>query len=55
MKTLFDCLESAIRAGASGVAIGRNVWKHPDPERVVRALADLVHNGKSAASVSAGL
>ncbi|MDR3145932.1 MAG: fructose-bisphosphate aldolase [Treponema sp.] len=55
MGSLFECLESALRAGASGVAIGRNVWRHPDPERVVRALVDLVHNGKSAAAVLNGL
>jgi class I fructose-bisphosphate aldolase len=55
MRSLFNCLESAMRVGASGVAIGRNVWKHPDPERVVRALVDLVHNGKSASAVVNGL
>ncbi|MDR3174416.1 MAG: fructose-bisphosphate aldolase [Treponema sp.] len=55
MRSLFDCLESAIRAGAAGVAIGRNVWKHPEPEKVVRALVDLVHNGKSAAALVSGL
>ena len=55
MGSLFDCLESAMRVGASGVAIGRNVWKHPEPEKVVRALVDLVHNGKSASAVAGGL
>jgi DhnA family fructose-bisphosphate aldolase class Ia len=55
MRSLFDCLESAMQAGASGVAIGRNVWKHPNPEWVVRALADLVHNGKSASAAVNGL
>jgi class I fructose-bisphosphate aldolase len=54
LRSLFECLESAMRAGASGVAIGRNVWKHPEPEKVVRALVDLVHNGKSAAAAAAG-
>ena len=37
--------------GAAGVAIGRNIWKHPDPEAVTRALVDLVHNGKKASDI----
>ena len=51
LPALFDCIEKAISVGASGVAIGRNVWKHPDPEAVTRALVDLVHNGKKAAEI----
>jgi class I fructose-bisphosphate aldolase len=55
MGSLFDCLESAVRVGASGVAVGRNVWKHREPENVVRALVELVHGGKSASAVVKGL
>ena len=51
LSSLFECIEQAMAAGAAGVAIGRNVWNNPDPERVTRALVDLVHNGKSAAEV----
>ena len=40
-----------MEAGAAGVAIGRNVWKHPDPEKVTRALVDIVHNGKKASEI----
>ena len=29
----------AIAAGASGVAIGRTIWQHADPEAMTRALA----------------
>jgi len=48
LPSLFDCIEKAMSAGAAGVAIGRNVWKHENPEMVTRALVDLVHNGKRA-------
>ena len=51
MRSLFETVESAVTAGAAGVAIGRNVWKHKDPEAVTRALVDLVHNGKKAADI----
>lgn len=48
---LFDCIEQAMSVGAAGVAIGRNVWNHKDPEAVTRALVDLVHNGAKAADI----
>ena len=51
LSSLFVALEGAMEAGAAGVAIGRNVWKHKDPEAVTRALVDLVHNGKKAADI----
>ncbi len=33
-----------IRGGASGIAFGRNVWQHPDPARLVRAIQLVVHD-----------
>ncbi len=48
LPALFDCIEKAVGVGAAGVAIGRNVWKHKDPEAVTRALVDLVHGNKKA-------
>ena len=55
LASLLGCLENAMAMGARGVAIGRNVWKHKDPEKLTRALVDIVHHGKKAADVSAGL
>jgi len=49
---LFLLIEEAMAIGVSGVAIGRNVWNHEDPEAVTRALVDLVHNGKKASEVT---
>ena len=51
LASLFQCIEHAVSVGASGVAIGRNVWKHENPEAVTRALVDLVHNGKKASDI----
>lgn len=51
LPALFDCIEQAVGVGAAGVAIGRNVWKHPHPEAVTRVLVALVHGGKRACDV----
>lgn len=53
LVSLFDCLESAMACGASGVAIGRNVWKHKDPEAFTKALVAIVHEGAKAADALA--
>jgi fructose-bisphosphate aldolase/2-amino-3,7-dideoxy-D-threo-hept-6-ulosonate synthase len=37
----------AMEAGAIGISIGRNVFQHRDPTRMVRALARIVHEGVS--------
>lgn len=44
---LFESVQMALEAGAAGVAIGRNVWQHPNPAGMCRALAALVHGGAS--------
>lgn len=51
LRSLFQCLEDAMTAGAAGVAIGRNVWKADDPQAVTRALVDIVHGNKKAAGI----
>jgi len=35
----------AIRAGAAGVAAGRNVFQHENPTKMVRVLCGIVHEG----------
>jgi DhnA family fructose-bisphosphate aldolase class Ia len=45
---LFKMVENAMKAGASGIAIGRNVWQHPNPVAVARSLHALVHNEANA-------
>ncbi len=36
-------VEGAIQAGAAGVSIGRNVFQHRHPARMIRALSRIVH------------
>lgn len=55
LNDLFVVIEKAMEAGASGVAIGRNVWKHPDPEALTAAFVELVHQGKRAVEVGKNL
>jgi DhnA family fructose-bisphosphate aldolase class Ia len=37
-------IKDALDEGAAGVAIGRNVWGHPEPEKITRALKALIHD-----------
>jgi len=47
-REILEMVEGAMKAGARGVSIGRNAFQHEDPERIVRAIAAIVHEGKSA-------
>jgi DhnA family fructose-bisphosphate aldolase class Ia len=42
-----------IQQGASGIVYGRNVYQHPHPARMVRALQALVHDGATVAQAMA--
>jgi class I fructose-bisphosphate aldolase len=44
-RALLADVKGALEAGAAGVAIGRNVWQHENPEGMARALVALVHGG----------
>jgi fructose-bisphosphate aldolase/2-amino-3,7-dideoxy-D-threo-hept-6-ulosonate synthase len=43
LQTTFD----ALKAGAAGLSIGRNVFQHENPTLMVKALSALVHDGTS--------
>jgi fructose-bisphosphate aldolase/2-amino-3,7-dideoxy-D-threo-hept-6-ulosonate synthase len=48
MDTTKDVLQlvwEAVQAGGAGASIGRNVFQAPDPTKMVRALARIVHEG----------
>ncbi len=51
LQDLFELVEKAMEAGARGVAIGRNIWKHQDPGAVTSAIAEIVHNNGKASEV----
>jgi fructose-bisphosphate aldolase/2-amino-3,7-dideoxy-D-threo-hept-6-ulosonate synthase len=44
-EALFKMVQDSIRAGASGVSIGRNVFQHEKPELMTKALCAIVHEG----------
>jgi class I fructose-bisphosphate aldolase len=42
---ILERIEKCMEAGARGVATGRNVFQHQNPEAVLRAIGDIVHRG----------
>lgn len=46
-KDVLKNIRDSILAGGKGVAIGRNVFQHPDPTRMTRAICALVHENKT--------
>jgi fructose-bisphosphate aldolase/2-amino-3,7-dideoxy-D-threo-hept-6-ulosonate synthase len=52
IESLLRMVYDSLRAGGAGVSIGRNVFQHSHPDRMVAALASLVHRG---ATVEEGL
>ncbi len=45
---LLKMVDDAMTAGAAGIAIGRNVWQHPNPGAIARSLNAVVHQDASA-------
>ncbi|MBI3732458.1 MAG: hypothetical protein HY259_03255 [Chloroflexi bacterium] len=46
-RDLLQTVKAVLDGGASGVAMGRNIWSHPQPGRIVAALAALMHENAS--------
>jgi class I fructose-bisphosphate aldolase len=44
-QDILEMVKGAIVAGGSGVSIGRNVFQHRNPSRIVRAICKIVHDG----------
>ncbi len=42
-RDLFQMVHDSLAAGGSGLSVGRNVFQHNDPSRMVRALYAIVH------------
>jgi DhnA family fructose-bisphosphate aldolase class Ia len=47
LEEVFGVVWNSMQAGAAGVAIGRNIWQHPDPRAMVQAMVGVVHEGWS--------
>ena len=46
-KEVLEMVEGAMKAGAAGLSIGRNIFQAKDPTRMVKAMSLIVHEGKS--------
>lgn len=44
-------VQSVMDAGGSGLAVGRNVWQRENPEQMLDALEQVIHEGKRAEEV----
>jgi len=51
VKELLTVVKEAVDAGATGGTIGRNIWQHEDPERMVKALISIIHENKDVEDV----
>ncbi len=54
-RGLMETVERSNRAGAAGVAIGRNVWGQSDPYFRMKALTRLVHENSTVTEAMAGM
>lgn len=46
-EDIFKMVDGALKAGATGVSIGRNTFQHENPEKMVAALCKMVHKNAS--------
>ena len=46
-EDIFEMVKGAMAAGAAGVSIGRNVFQHKDPEKIVQTISKIVHNSSA--------
>lgn len=44
-EDILEMVRGAMAAGGAGVSIGRNVFQHKDPAKIVQAISKIVHNG----------
>jgi len=44
-KDILEMVEGAISAGGGGVSIGRNVFQHKNPTKILRVISKIVHDG----------
>jgi len=44
-REVLQVVKESIEAGGAGVAFGRNIWQHKNPEAMTGAIAGVVHKG----------
>lgn len=45
-ESFLDQVRGAMNAGATGLAVGRNVWQHEEPLKIAASLQDIIFNGR---------
>lgn len=45
---IFTVVENALKAGATGLSIGRNAFQYPHPDKMIAALSKMVHENITA-------
>jgi len=46
-KEVLQMVSDSLKAGGAGISIGRNVFQHENPTKMVKALSALIHRGAS--------
>ena len=46
-REILEMVKGSINAGGAGVSIGRNVFQHKDPKKMVQAISSIVHDKKT--------
>lgn len=49
-ETFLGQVKGAMDGGATGLAVGRNVWQHTDPLKMATALREIIFNGREVES-----
>ncbi len=54
-KDVLEMVRDSINAGGAGTSIGRNVFQHKNPAKMVKAINKIVHEGRGVNEVMKGL
>ncbi|MBW1845935.1 MAG: fructose-bisphosphate aldolase, partial [Deltaproteobacteria bacterium] len=46
-REILEMVKGSINAGGAGVSIGRNVFQHKEPKKMVQAISSIVHGNVS--------
>ncbi len=44
---ILEMVKGSIDAGGAGISIGRNIFQHASPQKIVMAMSSIIHDGKS--------
>jgi DhnA family fructose-bisphosphate aldolase class Ia len=44
-RDLLEVVKGSLEGGGKGVAMGNNIWRHAHPDKIVAAIASILHDG----------